>query len=265
MPKDKKVGLHKEVSSIFDGVPLPEDSDTQRQQYRMPASEPSDCKEQPKYDSEHLETPAAQQPTAPSSTTAPTPEPQKPSPAVPRTAPAKQPKAGIAIKSTSQTAWQQIKGKLFAPKPGVNTARQKTMAVLVPALSIVFVFVVIQVLSGPSRSRAMPRGIEPAGALAAAGAVGKDSVDWQRPAPYPTELRDPTQFGFVKTAQAAQAEISRVTVRGIVYSEDRPSAVIGTQIVHEGEEVMGATVIKINKDSVEFEMNGKRWTQKVQR
>jgi len=27
---------------------------------------------------------------------------------------------------------------------------------------------------------------------------------------------------------------------------------------------LGATIVKINKNSVEFEMNGKKWTQKVQ-
>jgi hypothetical protein len=54
-------------------------------------------------------------------------------------------------------------------------------------------------------------------------------------------------------------------VKGIVHSPDNSCAVIGDQIVHEGDKILDAVVIKINKNSVEFEANGKKWTQKVQR
>jgi hypothetical protein len=53
-------------------------------------------------------------------------------------------------------------------------------------------------------------------------------------------------------------------VKGIVYSEDKPSAVIDSQIVHQGEKIGGVTVVKINKNNVEFEVDGKTWTQEVQ-
>ncbi len=55
----------------------------------------------------------------------------------------------------------------------------------------------------------------------------------------------------------------KLTVRSIIWSEDKSSAVIGSRIVHEGDEIRGASIIKINKNSVEFEMDGKRWTQEV--
>jgi hypothetical protein len=58
-------------------------------------------------------------------------------------------------------------------------------------------------------------------------------------------------------------KITRLTIKSIVYSEDNPSAVIGSRIVHEGEKVLGATVVKINKDSVEFEAGGKKWKQNI--
>ena len=59
-------------------------------------------------------------------------------------------------------------------------------------------------------------------------------------------------------------------VRGIVYDLDNPAkscAIIGPEgrIVRIGDTVNGATVIKINKDSVEFEKEGKKYTQTVQR
>ena len=64
---------------------------------------------------------------------------------------------------------------------------------------------------------------------------------------------------------APGAQDGELAVRGILYSQDKPSAVIGNQIVHEGEKVSGATIQKINKDSVEFELDGKKWTQQIQK
>ena len=53
-------------------------------------------------------------------------------------------------------------------------------------------------------------------------------------------------------------------VKGIVYSSEKPSTVVDHQIVHEGETIHGVVVVKIYKDKVEFEKNGKKWEQKVQ-
>jgi hypothetical protein len=69
------------------------------------------------------------------------------------------------------------------------------------------------------------------------------------------------QAGLSASGQGGNGDL---VVKGIVYSE-HPSAVIGTQIAHQGDKVSGATVIKINKNDVEFEMGDKKWTQEVQR
>lgn len=53
-------------------------------------------------------------------------------------------------------------------------------------------------------------------------------------------------------------------VTGIVYSADRPSAIIDRKIVHEGDTIHGVTVVKIYKDKIEFSKNSKNWEQKVQ-
>ncbi len=50
-------------------------------------------------------------------------------------------------------------------------------------------------------------------------------------------------------------------VFNIFYSKDNPSAVIRGQTVHEGDKIDDITIVKIHKDKVEFEKNGKRWTQ----
>ena len=52
-------------------------------------------------------------------------------------------------------------------------------------------------------------------------------------------------------------------VTGIVRSKDSSTAVIGTQVVREGESIDGVTIIKIYDDTVEFEKAGQRWTQKL--
>lgn len=247
MPKQRRVGLQKKVSSIFTGVPIPKDNGTLQ-------SSGTPAPGRPNY--------------APPSHLAGTtekPQPQQPvsgQPGPPKAAPPKQPKAVTTTKAAKQIPWQQtlekIKARLFTPKPGVSPARQKAMVILVPVLFLTMIFVFTRVLSGPSPRRIGAQSFGPSNAVAASN----DEIDWQIPEPYPTTLRDPMQFGSVTTTQAGTGNL---IVKGIVYSKNNPSAVIGNQIVHEGETVLGATVVKINKDSVELEMNGKRWTQKVRR
>ena len=70
--------------------------------------------------------------------------------------------------------------------------------------------------------------------------------------------------------QKLKRKISSITqdklvVKGIVYSEDNPTAIIGIQIFHEDDSIDGTQIIKINKDSVEFHKNEEKWIQKVER
>lgn len=53
-------------------------------------------------------------------------------------------------------------------------------------------------------------------------------------------------------------------VNGILYSEDKPSAILGNQIVHEGDILRHFNVVRIYRDKVEFERNGERWTQPIE-
>jgi hypothetical protein len=92
-------------------------------------------------------------------------------------------------------------------------------------------------------------------------------IDWEVPEKYPKTLRDPMRLGPVERApnQTGSGGLVKLIVKSILYSQDSSSAVIGNSIVHEGEQVRGANIIKINKDNVEFEINGETWSQKVQR
>lgn len=251
-----RTGLQKQISAIFDGVPLPKNDDTQ-QPSSAPVPDHPDC--------------PSDEPLAPShfTTTVPQPEdpaplqpkPEEPSGLEPKAAPPERTKPAAVAKAKGPSQWQQslqrIKGKLFASKPGVKTARNKTMVILVPVLVVVFIFVLVQVFGTGTRKAGRTNKLSQTKGVVASG----DKINWQIPAEWPKTLRDPMQFG----STASQAVASNLIVRGIVASEDDPAALVGSQIVREGDELLGATVLTINKDSVEFEMNGKKWKQKVQR
>jgi hypothetical protein len=55
----------------------------------------------------------------------------------------------------------------------------------------------------------------------------------------------------------------KVALKGILYSEGNSSAIIDGKIVKEGDIINGIKVVKINKDTVEFEKDGERWTQRT--
>ena len=52
-------------------------------------------------------------------------------------------------------------------------------------------------------------------------------------------------------------------VVGILHSENTPTALVGIKLVHEGDIIAGAKVIKIHRDRVEFKKDGFSWTQHV--
>jgi hypothetical protein len=208
--------------------------------------------------------PPAQKPPAASNMTAAKPKTQPPSPqSQPKETLAKQLKADAAAKTAGQAQWQQkleqIKGKLFATKPGVNPIKQKAMVIAMPILFIILIFVFIRVFSAPSQKITGPA----KAGQAKTATTGSDSkAKWQAPSLYPATLRDPMQFG---PATGGQGGGSELIVKGIVYSESNPTAVIGDQVVHQGDKILDVVVTKINEDSVEFEANSKKWIQNVQR
>jgi hypothetical protein len=244
-----RAGLHKEVSAIFNGVSLPKDDGIQQSSAGPAPGYPDYVAPEPPASEQ-----SAQKPPAPSYMTSTEPKSQQPPVQLPpKAAPAEQPKIDSAIKRTLE----QIKNKLFAPRAGVSATRQKVMMMLAPALFIILISMFIRAFSTPSK-KIDRLGISGPARVAASS---DSKADWRAPEPYPTALRDPMRFGSVTT----RTEVGGLIVKGIVYSKDKPSAVIGNQIVHEGDKVLDVTVIKINENSVEFEANGKRWTQKVQR
>jgi len=67
----------------------------------------------------------------------------------------------------------------------------------------------------------------------------------------------------LRSSKVIETPTKGLMVTGILYSEDSPSAVVGNQLVHEGDKISGAIIVKINPESVEFEKDKIRWTQAV--
>ena len=151
--------------------------------------------------------------------------------------------------------WEQVKAKLFNHKQGAAPARQKVMILVAPILMVVFLLVVAQNVKKTPIATANPS--KKASAVAFNG-----KINWELPAVIPDNLRDPMVLGA--TGQG-EGTTSGPVVKGIVYSEDKSSAIVGERIVSAGDTVGGATIVKINPDSVEFTMGDKKWTQKVKR
>jgi hypothetical protein len=274
-------GLHKEISSIFDGVPIPK-SDGAPQPSSEPEPDLTGHERQSTTNNWRLDSPEPekQEPSVGIGSTVPPPEPEQFAEPAPRPAPPPEPewpaepalrparleppKVEASPKAAGsnplQKIWQQIESRFLAPKPGVNPARQKATVVLIPVLFIALIFALFQVFGAAPRKI---KGATEDGAVNIARA-GSTKIDWKIPDPFPPALRDPMRFTPVA---ATVVETGKLIVTSILYDKENPSArsaAISNQIVYEGEKVMGATVIKINSNSVEFELNGRKWTQRVQ-
>lgn len=224
-----KTGLHKKVAFIFDGTPT--------------SSQPSAA------------APAAAPGPTPESGSVPSTYGPQP---IPVTAPAKSNPPKASPKSPGRpgksAAGASGKQKKMDPK-------QLKMLVLVGVLSVVLVGVIFFVLSSPAAPPKKAAAGTAAQTHSAAPAAGP--VAWTRPEPWPKQIRDPMTTGI--QARTNEESGSECLVRGIVYSQTRPSAIVGDQIVFVGDTLNGITITAIGKDFVEFERDGQRWTQQVQR
>ncbi|NIA17504.1 MAG: hypothetical protein GWO86_04065 [Planctomycetes bacterium] len=225
-------GLHKDVSKIFDGVAIPKKNAAEAvvsQNHNRAAALSSGPRSGGRADSAGRE---------------------------------KTPKNNIKKKSSSQTL-SNIKSKFSEVFHSAGNPRQKVMAALVPLLLIVLIWVIGRAF-GTTPIKTIKAGTFDPAPIAARPVKDK----WQTPEKYPDDLRDPMQYSSDSSAPAQEQEqqnsYDKIVVRGIVYSDDSPTAIIGDEIVGVGDKVYGVTVLKINADSVEFQMDDNVWTQKVQ-
>src|SRR4030042_1537489 len=170
----KKAGLHKEISSIFDGVPIPSDQGMARPHLGPSGPQPG----QAGYDSPRPT------PRGPENPQIPLPSQQFRQAGRPG-APAHA-RAGAAARTADQGALRQVTKKLFGPKEGVSAKRQIVMAVLVPILLVGLIIALTRVLGTSSSKSTWSPKPKPA---ATAGQADSE-IDWQMPEPYPEGLRD---------------------------------------------------------------------------
>lgn len=288
-------GLQKPVSSVFKGVPMPP-SNGGNQPCGSPS--PEQAAGQPKPASPNHTTsssslitrlsqaeeqvdinepaPRVAHPAKPPVVSKPKPQeprvekpaPRKESPE--KEAPVEQPQEEQIAETAGPSFVQTIKDKLLAAKPGAGDAKQKAMVILIPILAIIMIFMFRQVLSkSPNKTKGAAKDGTPV-----AAASDPHEIDWKIPDPLPAVMRDPLRFADQQTTQdsgqdgtanstAAAQTTATINVRDIVYSKDKPSAVVGNHIVYVGDKVGGATILKITRDSVEFEKDGKTWVQTI--
>lgn len=253
----KKSGLHKQIASIFNGLPEP------KTQAKTPDANPASTT--PRFVVE--DTAGGRGPLS-----TPKPELQQTGTAQPGAAAAKSGRPMPLPKHTLSAAMRPRGPKLAELKKSLmgnsSNPRQKKTALCAGALAAVFAIVLFVSLGGIGSSSSKPDK-KPAGETVKTSAdTAAKPTAWKMPEPLPATIRDPMKPGTVPGATsdgAAAATTGELVVKGIVFSQDRPTALINNEIVKEGQVVEGITVVDIDRTEVEFELSGKRWKQPVQR
>jgi hypothetical protein len=256
----RKRGLHRKVSSIFDGVPIPKHGpDAAASQHPIGG----DGKATQKTSPAQQQQPPLTQKADSDITKSPAPVKAKPPAPVP------------PIKKG--------KYKLSAPIPGVSDSKRKTQLALVPVLFIILVLVIISVYGTGTTTQIADKNPQ---AEVKTKEISPDNstvkIDWQIPAPYSARLVDPMvpdrpkNIGGIKVieehiteegaAYDSEGTIQEsIVINSILHSALESSIVIGDDILYEGDTISGVTIIKINKDNVLFEKEGKQFTVYWQR
>jgi hypothetical protein len=179
------------------------------------------------------------------------------------------PKSAIAFSRQEPGLSAQLKKTLFGSKRGPLDARQKKMAVLVGILTVVFGVVMFISFGGVGGSKAVAAENTGNDATAVTASTAIDPANWKSPQQLPADLRNATMPVTPKVSlqhtNATAASTDGLVVKGIVFSKNKPSAIINNEIYTVGQHVNGALITNITKESVEFEINGNRWSQQVQR
>ena len=256
-------GLHKQVSSIFDGVKIPAaDSYQNGPDKSVPETGINMSTDQP----------ANPVPSVGSDATGPAQQAAD--------VPVYQPSDGNnpAAKPPGGPPSTDLQVKKITP-PGIKTkirekitsylndedpekARQKKMTVLVGILFVVFASVLAFVFKGPGAVNA--KGNEEQVVVNVTS-----ELSWTKPDVIPEDMRDPMSSkpkeSLHDEVEKPKQDYSRFVVTGIVQGLRGNSAIVSGKVLFEGEEIFGARIMKINSDSVEFEMNGQTWTQPIKK
>ncbi len=270
-----KAGLHKKISSIFDGVPVPRDGECHAETSKsMPVYIPPASRVVPPLTPVQPPRPLPAPPKAgavlPTPPQVPKPAPQQAPRAEPAVAPIKHykldddhPAESPGLLSNIQA---QIKLKLFKPKDGVDPKRQIAMAVMIPVLCIVLAFILPKALKNPGANTVAPA----SDIRADVSEAGSGLAAWKKPGLFPGNLRDPMKRPSSHYMPGAD-DLDRINLSGITVSEDKRTVSIAGKILREGDEVRVNKddsikiyrIVGISPGEVEYESEGARYIQKV--
>ena len=258
----KRTGLQSEIAGIFSGVPVPKKGGARSKEGGPP---PKSDAPSSKSGGSVIPKPVVPKPVTPKPTAPVTPTPHKPVEPVPSSPRPKVTEIEAPERKTRKASpkiSRRRKDKLSAHKAGVSSSRQKRAILLLILFSAALVVVLARPYFMSRTNPGPPR--KPGKTDTGNSTKANIEIDWPVPPVYSTDLRDPMELG---QRQRIIIETSDdLVVRGISHSEDRRYAVVGTETVEEGDIVPGTEirVKKINPSSVEFEEDGKTWTQKVE-
>ena len=165
-----------------------------------------------------------------------------------------------ARKITAKPAGKRIKSKAGADQP-----RQKTMLITAIVLVIILVLVLNKNFSISSMFGSGGSGVidQPGPVTTITRNIGSVKIDWPEPPVYPDNIRDPMTLKKEVPVEQANLNTQQFIVKGISYVNGSYLVLIDTDLLKVGDEAYGATITKITANSVEFERDGKVWTQKV--
>ncbi|MCK5173475.1 MAG: hypothetical protein KAR47_08790 [Planctomycetes bacterium] len=272
----RKAGLHRKVSSIFDGVPVQKGGDAAGPGENRP-SQPAGS------DDARLQGPGDVSGSGVGASRSDTHR---------ATLAERLMGHGGGNVPSSQAAIARGAGKkqfkLSGKIPGVSDAKRKIMITLLPILLIVLCAALYPTLYPASD---LAKTITD---LAGVDSVGpgpmvavNNTVAWTVPPVYPEELRDPMDVRTAETLAGAnvnpedivgegdvvvgdvgedQEEVDvgkDIKIKSIYFSQKGKSIVVDEEILYEGDVFAGATILKINEADVEFERNGANFSRNL--
>ncbi len=172
---------------------------------------------------------------------------------------------------------EQLRNKFGISQKALGNKRRRALVLSAPVLIIIIILIHRYCFrSAPQESEASAGSVPPAISKPKATKPSistieaRNDVNWEVPELLPAEvmdyLKDPEETPEQKTQKKEPAKgKNKLDLKAILFSDQKPSAIIDGQILYIGDEVNEATITNITKNSVEFKKDGKTWTQKLRK
>lgn len=183
---------------------------------------------------------------------------------------------------------EREKYKLSTSTFSVSDRKSKMKLAMIPVLLIVFVFTLMWSLNSGSGGKKRTKALKPESAhnpTQIDEITPFIKIDWDGPRVYSPEVPDPMISGRreygegysmppIATLQDLMGDSNSIEesefykgliIKSILYSNFSRSVVISNEILYEGDLIFGVTIKKINKDSIDFEIEGLEFSKSLRR